>query len=61
MIGRIVIIRVANPCHRYRWRINVRCPHVYSGAHLCYRPGGHAGACRCANCGKLGRGKDHAA
>jgi hypothetical protein len=50
-----------NPCHLYRWSLaSGPCRSTYSGAHVCDRPGGHRGACRCGACGAAARGKDRA-
>jgi hypothetical protein len=40
-----------HPCRRYDWPPSEACWRVYSGAHVCGLPAGHAGTCVCAECG----------
>ena len=42
-----------DPCHRYDWP-DTPCVGVYSGAHACHLGGGHAGACVCGQCERVG-------
>ena len=53
---RFALVVDPNPCRLYRWRDP--CPGVYSCSHVCDRPGGHSGRCRCGYCDKRASGRD---